>query len=886
MSAYSELPLTPMLRQYYDLKAQAPSAILLFRCGDFYETYGEDAELAARELEITLTSKEAGEGHRIPMAGVPYHAVAGYLRTLIQKGYRVAISEQMEDPARAKGLVKREIVRIVTSGTITDPDLLEQTANNFILSITGSSNGAPVFGLAVADISTGEWRTTELSGPIPKLVEEIARIHPSECLLAPSLRSEKDLIAFLERERIPVAPFGEEVSHSRALRLLLSHLGVHSLDGFGCQSLPWAQSACAHLLGYLQTICKAEALALRKLATYDAGNCMAVDRTTARNLELFQTLLRGEREGSLLWVMDETATAMGTRKLRQWMERPLLDTERILERQEAVEVFVSRADLLAALRKTLGQIQDMERLTTRISNGTASPRDLWALMKSLEVVSSLKEDLATQPVALVGRLREGLDPMSPVTARIRATLKEDLPAGVREGGMIREGVSPELDELRQLRERSHDYLIALEAAERERTGIKSLKIGFNQVFGYYFEVTRPNLSLVPENYIRKQTLASAERFLTPELKELEARILGAQERIQTLEYDLFVALRDFVSGAADGILSVARHVAELDVLASFAHTASRYRFSRPKVTEGDLISIKEGRHPVVERITEEGFVPNDARLDIKGERLQIVTGPNMSGKSTYLRQVALIVLLAQMGSFVPAKEAEIGIVDKMFTRVGATDDLHLGQSTFLVEMKETAFIANHATCRSLLILDEIGRGTSTFDGLSIAWAVAEHLHREDRVGARTLFATHFHELTQLARYHGGIGNLRVSVKETRDQVAFLRKIVRGASDKSYGIYVAELAGLPREITSRAREILEQLERRNRARFSRSQWMEKSEMTAPSSPVQLSLPGLPEMMSPEIVEVVKEIRRLPVGELTPLEALNFLDRMQRKLSGQG
>jgi len=843
---------TPLRSQYLRIKRKYPEAIVFFRLGDFYETFDQDAEVASRELEIVLTSREMGKGQRVPMAGIPCHALDNYLARLINKGYKVAICEQLSQP-KGKGLVDRDVIRVVTPGTVVEPGLLEGKANNYLAALVADREQA---GVAYVDITTSEFQTTQLSWE--SVPSELERLRPSE-LIAPR-GSELDALPF-------PATFLDErwFELETARQLLLDHFGASSLEGYGCAHLPLAIRAAGAIIYYLSQTQKVALGQLTRLATYSTQSFMALDPQTRRNLELFQSIRLGTTAGSLLSVIDLTKTAMGGRLLRKWLGQPLLDITQIEQRLDAVAWFHASAARRARTIALLSQIADLERLVNRIRSGIAAPRELVALRRSLEVISPLRQVFEEEPSAL-DWLSARLKPCQDIVALISQAVAEEPPQTLGQG-VIKEGFSPELDEIRSASKDAKKYLANLERQERERTGIKSLKVGYNKVFGYYIEVSKPNLAQVPADYIRKQTLVAAERFFTPQLKEYESLILNAQERIAELEGIIFRQVSSQVGAAAERILELASALAELDVFCALGEAAARYNYVRPKITTDDAIIISGGRHPVVEQMTsDEPFVPNDTYLCNRDAQMVILTGPNMSGKSTYLRQVALIVLLAQIGSFVPADSASIGIVDRIFTRVGAQDEVAMGRSTFMVEMEETANILNHATPRSLVILDEIGRGTSTYDGISIAQAVAEYIHNHPRLGAKTLFATHYHELVELAKTLPRVRNFNVAVAEEDGRVVFLRKIVPGGADKSYGIHVAQLAGLPRLVVHRAEEVLAELEdgrgQKGRARRVRPE------------PQQLPL-------FPTWSPVLDEIANLDIDSMTPLEALNKLYQLKQK-----
>jgi DNA mismatch repair protein MutS len=861
--------LTPLWRQYHQIKAQYPDVILLFRLGDFYEMFGEDAELAAGVLQLTLTGRDAA-GERIPMCGVPYHASERYVAQLVRKGYRVAICDQVEDPRTAKGIVRREVTRIVTPGTVLDDKMLDATSNNYLAAVVP---GVGAFGLALLDVSTGEFLCTEVAGEDARgaLLDELQRLRPAEILLRPDC--DEDMRTTLsERLKTRPEPYTRRSNHP-PYQDLLRHFGTQSLRGFGCETLPSAIEAASMALDYVRLNLPDLANHIRTLSTYSTSQWMLLDPAARRNLELTEAVGERGREGSLLWVLDDTVTPMGARMLRKWLSGPLLSAEKINNRLDAVQEMMENALFRSQVREVLKGIGDLERLMGRITAGQATPRDLVGLRLSLAQVPELICALSDCSTPHVRALSARMDPLPDLYQMLMRALRDDAPLSVREGGIIAPGYSEELDNLLQSASGGREWIASLEDTERERTGIRSLKVGYNSVFGYYIEVTRPNLHLVPQEYIRKQTTANAERYITPTLKEYEALVLGAHDKSTQLEFELFTALRLGVAEHSASVRQTARAVAQLDVLASFAEIAARNRYVRPEVNEGDELLIRGGRHPVVERILQDDrFVPNDAFLGGEEDRLLVITGPNMSGKSTYLRQVGLIVLLAQCGSYVPADSARIGIVDRIFTRVGAHDDLTTGQSTFMVEMNETANILNNATSRSLVILDEIGRGTSTFDGLSIAWGVAEHLLEIDGVGVKTLFATHYHHLNELEKLHKGVRNYRIAVKEEAERIVWLRKIVRGGTDRSYGIQVARLAGLPPEVIRRAEEVLAELERSEVGVGGVDP--RKAQITARKNHLQLDL------FEAAPNPAVEALLKVDTSVITPVEALTELDRLQR------
>ena len=850
--------LTPMLRQYAAIKQEHPDVILMFRLGDFYEMFGDDAKTAAKELEITLTSRDAGRSGRMPMCGVPYHSVDRYVARLISRGYRVAICDQVEDPKVAKGLVKRQVTRVVTPGTILEDSMLEPGANNYLAAL---ARVGETCGLAVVDISTGEFAVTELSGQ-QRLLDEISRFHPAEILVP----EETEMLQANGARQTPFTLDG----FMSPREIVQKHFGVSTLRGFGCDEFTAGIDACAVIIKYLESTQPAALQHIRSLATYSTTGFMVLDASARRNLELTQSMFDQSKSKSLLQILDRTVTHIGARLLKRWLDQPLLDLDAINARLDAVEDFHGNLMMRTKVRETLAGIYDLERLTSRTVSGTANARDLIALRNSLRSLPALQEAIGTSKNETIQGLVKLLGPFDEIVKLITDSILEDPPIVMRDGGYIRQGFNEELDTLRSASRNGKDWIAALEAKERERTGIKSLKVGYNSVFGYYIEVSKSNLSLVPENYIRKQTMVNAERFITPELKEYEAMVLGAEEKSVQLEYDIFCQVRGQVAAEDERLTAAARAVAEIDVLCSMAEVAAANRYVRPEINAGTEIVIKNGRHPVVERLQiGELFVPNDCRLDPEQNTLLIITGPNMAGKSTYLRQVALIVLMAQIGSFVPAESAQIGIVDRIFTRVGAHDELYSGQSTFMVEMNETANIINNATDRSLIILDEIGRGTSTFDGLSIAWAVAEHIKR---IGAKTLFATHYHQLNDLESMFPGIKNFRIAVKEDGERIVWLRKIMPGGTDRSYGIHVARLAGLPQEVIERAKEILWQLE----SNGAKGLGAHDAKITKRTQKLQLTL------FEVEQHPVLLDLEGIDVDTLTPIEALTKLHELQTRL----
>jgi DNA mismatch repair protein MutS len=859
--------------QYFATRDEHPGIILLMRVGDFYEAYGDDAESIARDLHITLTGREDG-GVRIPMAGVPHHAMERYVARLIAKGRRVAIMDQVEDPKFAKGLVKRRVTRVVTPGTILEDNMLDAKSNNYLVAAV---IGDPVTGIGIVDISTGEFLTTEIDGDrrTDKLLDEIARLEPAE-VLVPDDAPEELVEAIRGACAATVTPFTPQTDLRRgkadSRQLLLTHFQTQSLRGFGCEEFTAGLDACALVLRYLHETQVNALPHIRSLSTYSAREYMMLDAAARRHLELTAAMGEGGRQRTLLGALDETLTPMGGRLIRRWLEEPLLDVGRITRRLDAVEELARDVIRRGDVRDLLRGMGDMERLVSRSAAGLANARDLVALKIALLRLPELAVALAGVQSEKLRELAHRLSCPPEIAARIDQALLEDPPAGLREGGLIRSGYSAELDALRSASAEAKTYIANLETTERANTGISSLKVGYNAVFGYYIEVTKTNLSKVPSHYIRKQTIANGERYFTVELKEFDRIASTADEKSVEMEYDLFLGVRERVAEAASDVLAVARAVAELDVLTSFSETAMHHHYARPAINDGDEIFITGGRHPVIERIGMHGpYIPNDCRLDADC-RLVVITGPNMSGKSSFLRQTALIVLLAQVGCFVPADSAAIGVVDRIFTRVGAHDELASGQSTFMVEMNETASILNNATARSLVVLDEIGRGTSTYDGLSIAWAVAEYL---TRIGCKTLFATHYHHLNELAKHFPTVKNFRVAVKEQGDQIIWLRKLVPGGTDRSYGIQVARMAGVPHEVIDRAKEVLKGLERGS-AGATRDIIGDEASVGQRKQKVQLTL------FEAEKHPVLEELEMLDVTALTPIEALMKLDAWKRSL----
>ena len=878
--------LSPMMAQYMETKKQYSDCILFYRLGDFYEMFFDDALTASRELEITLTGKECGLEERAPMCGVPYHAVDSYLSRLVQKGYKVAIAEQMEDPKLAKGLVKREVIRVVTPGTITSAQALDETKNNYLMGIVYL---ADKMGVSVADITTGDFLVTEVSTD-RALFDEINKFSPAEVICNDAFSmSGISLEDLKDRYHFTVSALDSHFFQDESCRKVLrEHFKVGSLEGLGLGDYDCGVIAAGAVLQYLYDTQKSTLDHLTTIVPYATGNYMVLDSSTRRNLELLETMREKQKRGSLLWVLDKTRTAMGARLLRTWIEQPLISREEILKRQNAIEElnlnYISREEL----GEYLNPVYDLERLIGRISYKTANPRDLLAFRNSIAMVPHIKRLLGEFTSDALKELEQELDPLEDLEDLITRAIVEEPPITVREGGMIRDGYNEEADRLRHAKTEGKTWLAELEARERESTGIKNLKVKYNKVFGYYFEVTNSFKDLVPEYFIRKQTLTNAERYTTDELKNLEDVILGAEDKLFSLEYDLFCGVRDAIAAEVVRIQKTARAIAAVDVFVSLSVVATRSNYVKPQINEKGTIQIKGGRHPVVEKMMRDDmFVANDTILDNSRNRISIITGPNMAGKSTYMRQTALIVLMAQIGSFVPADQANIGICDRIFTRVGASDDLASGQSTFMVEMTEVANILRNATRNSLLILDEIGRGTSTFDGLSIAWAVVEHISNPRLLGAKTLFATHYHELTELEGLMSGVTNYCIAVKEQGDDIVFLRKIVKGGADKSYGIQVAKLAGVPDSVISRAKELVEQLVDSDLTARTR----EIAEGNAPAGHKPVPKPDDVEMSQLTLFDtvreddIIEELKNLELGNMTPIDALNTLYRMQTKLKNR-
>lgn len=855
--------LTPMMEQYQQIKTSYQDAILFFRLGDFYEMFFQDAIVASKELGITLTARDGGR-EKVPMCGVPYHAANTYIAKLINKGFKIAICEQVEDPKAAKGIVKREVVQVITPGTVLDSEMLEEKKNNYLVSLYGSQN---TFGLACCDVSTGEFKVCQLEVQTKgnPLFDELIRLQPAECLLPEKLR-EDPLTLFLKQQVSCVVSFQDDrhFNPAESQERVQEHFG-HSLEAFGCAHLQFAITAASALLKYLQDTQKSLLTHINKIVPYSPEGFMLLDAATRRNLELTSTLRDRETEGSLLGVMDLTVTAVGGRMLKHWLEQPLLDIEKIQARLDATEVLVNKGLLRSRLRQLLGRVYDLERLNGKIASRHANARDLLALLQSLKVLPQVAIILKELGDGLFRHLEQEIDLLEDVVSLIETSIVTDPPVSIKEGGIIKEGFDQQVDRLREAAAKGKQWIASLQEKEREKTGIKSLKVGFNKVFGYYIEVTKPNLHLVPDYYERKQTLANAERFVTKDLKEYEEMVLRAEDKITELEYQLFCQIRDQVAGNVTRIQQAATILGTLDVFASLAELAVRNNYVKPAVNTQGIIDIYQGRHPVVEASLNQPFVPNDTRLNNTDRKVIILTGPNMAGKSTYIRTVALLTIMAQMGSFIPAAEANIAIVDRVFARVGASDDLRTGRSTFMVEMHEVANILNNATPNSLIILDEVGRGTSTFDGLGIAWALTEYI--VDKIGAKTLFATHYHELTALESAYDGIKNYCTAVEEQGEDIVFLRKIVPGGADRSYGIHVAKLAGIPPEVTERAKAVLLELEAGNHMRITGTE--------VACSHENHGLTFREDLACKKVMEI---LRQIDVLSMTPLEAMQKLQEL--------
>lgn len=866
---------SPMMQTYLETKEQYKDCILFYRLGDFYEMFFDDAITAARELEITLTGKNCGQEERAPMAGVPHHAAEMYISRLIAKGYKVAICEQLEDPKTAKGIVKRGVIRVVTPGTVVESNMLEERKNNYIMAIVKSGI---YFGISVCDISTGEFYAAEIKDEanFPQLLDEIARYTPSELVINSMMSNCEEEMAKI-KERFPdcyITHFEDKFFTAEVEKItnrfeLLDQNGTKAL--YLNEKLLAVSSICG-LLEYIEQTQMTKLEHINQIKIYQISKYMSLDISARRNLEITEKMRDKSKKGTLLWVLDKTSTSMGGRLLRRWLNDPLIDTKEINKRLCAVQEFKDNIILRGDMIENLKKVYDIERLAGKMAYGNANARDMVTLKNSLTKLPEIKSILANCESELGKELHKQLDELKDIHELIEKAIVDDPPMSIKEGGIIKLGYDPEIDQLKTATTQGKNWIINLEAEEREKTGIKNLKVGFNKVFGYFIEVTKSNLDQVPDRFIRKQTLTNAERYITEELKNLENQILGAEEKVVNLEYNAFTAIREEIARNIKRLQLSATVISTLDVLCSFATVAEDLNYCMPEVDESGIIDIKEGRHPVIEKMLGAGsFVENDTYLDENENRLSIITGPNMAGKSTYMRQVALITLMAQVGSFVPAQSAHIGVVDKIFTRVGASDDLSMGQSTFMVEMMEVATILKEATKNSLVILDEIGRGTSTYDGLSIAWAVAEYIADSEKCGAKTLFATHYHELTELEDKLEGVKNYSIAVKEKGEDIIFLRKIIRGGTDESYGIHVARLAGVPKPVTQKANQILKSLERKNILTGQKTEKQDKKQVE-----------GQFDLYNYKLAEIAHEVDKINLNELTPIDALNTLVRIKEKM----
>ena len=872
---------SPMMQHYLKTKEEYSDCILFYRLGDFYEMFFDDAITVSRELEITLTGKDCGQEERAPMAGIPFHAAEGYIARLISKGYKVAICEQMEDPKEAKGIVKREVIRVVTPGTVIESNLLEEKKNNYIMSVYKTGI---YYGLGICDVSTGDFYATQIceNNNFSKLMDEISRYSPSEIIVNKMMfETKSELSKIQERFKVYVSLEKEE-NFNDETELLLQMYNVINDGNEKIKAKEQMQEvdnkklivpAINALITYLTETQKTNLDHINTIKIYNITQYMSLDINARRNLELTEKMRDKSKKGTLLWVLDKTSTSMGGRLLRRWINDPLIDVNEINKRLDSVKELKNSIILKGDIIDSLKKVYDIERLAGKIAYGNANGRDLISLKNSVKQLPEVKDILSKTESGMLKELYEELDVLEDVYELIEKSIVEEPPISVKEGGIIKLGYDPEIDQLKKATTEGKTWIVQLEAKEREETGIKGLKVGFNKVFGYFIEVTKSNLSMVPDRYIRKQTLTNAERYVTEELKNLENQILGAEEKVVNLEYKAFTDVREAIEKQIQRIQKTSNIVATLDVLTSFATVAEDMNYVKPVVDNEGIIDIKDGCHPVIEKMSQAGeFVPNDTYLDKSSNRLAIITGPNMAGKSTYMRQVALITLMAQIGSYVPASEARIGVVDKIFTRVGASDDLSMGQSTFMVEMMEVATILKEATSNSLVILDEIGRGTSTYDGLSIAWAVAEHIADKSLCGAKTLFATHYHELTELEEKIDGVKNYSIAVKEKGEDIIFLRKIVKGGTDESYGVHVARLAGVPQNVTKKANEILRSLERRN---ILNNRVIEKESKKV--------VAGQVDMFNFKLAEVASEFDKIDINQLTPIDALNTIVKMKEKLS---
>ena len=871
--------LTPMMQQYMETKNQYKDCILFYRLGDFYEMFFDDALCVTKELELTLTGKSCGGDERAPMCGVPFHSAESYINRLVERGYKVAICEQVEDPKSAKGLVKREVIRVVTPGTNSFTSSLDETRNNYLMGIV-SIEGK--FGISVVDVTTGEYLMTEVDS-VSKLLDEINKFTPSEIICNDTFYiSGVDMNDLSSRLGIVISPLDPSYfDKDSCQRALCRHFKVSTLEGLGFKEYAIGTIAAGSIMQYLEETQKCSLAHISHLLPYHTGKYMLLDRNTRRNLELVETLREKQKRGSLLWVLDKTKTAMGARKLRSSLEQPLIDKETILQRYDAIDELNQDVITREELREYLNPVYDLERLLSKISYKTVNPRDMIALESSLSMLPHIRLLCSNFKSDLFQDFTQNLDPLEDVYQLIHSAIVEEPPISVREGGIFKNGFNEEIDHLRNAKTEGKNWLADLETTEKEQTGIKNLRIKYNKVFGYYLEVTKSFVNQVPDTWIRKQTLTNAERYTTPELKEMEDTILGAEDRLYNLEYAVFCQLREEIFQQMDRIQQTASVIASIDMIASLAYVAEHNHYVRPKLNNKGILRIKDGRHPVIEQmIAHDMFIPNDTFLDEDSHRLVIITGPNMAGKSTYMRQTALIVLMAQLGSFVPASQADISLVDRIFTRVGASDDLASGQSTFMVEMTEVANILHNATKNSLIILDEIGRGTSTFDGLSIAWSVVEHIVDKKLIGAKTLFATHYHELTELEGKLEGVQNYCIAVKEDGEDIVFLRKIVKGGADKSYGIQVAKLAGVPEQVLIRAREIADQLE--NKDALSLDGVVNQMAVSSPGEKTMNQLSIFDTMGNDQTDDILFELRDIDLSRVTPMDAMNLVYKWQKSL----
>ncbi len=871
--------LTPMMQQYMETKNQYKDCILFYRLGDFYEMFFDDALCVTKELELTLTGKSCGLDERAPMCGVPFHSAESYINRLVERGYKVAICEQVEDPKSAKGLVKREVIRVVTPGTNSFTSSLDETRNNYLMGIV-SIEGK--FGISVVDVTTGEYLMTEVDS-VSKLLDEINKFTPSEIICNDTFYiSGVDMNDLSSRLGIVISPLDPSYfDKDSCQRALCRHFKVSTLEGLGFKEYAIGTIAAGSIMQYLEETQKCSLAHISHLLPYHTGKYMLLDRNTRRNLELVETLREKQKRGSLLWVLDKTKTAMGARKLRSSLEQPLIDKETILQRYDAIDELNQDVITREELREYLNPVYDLERLLSKISYKTVNPRDMIALESSLSMLPHIRLLCSNFKSDLFQDFTQNLDPLEDVYQLIHSAIVEEPPISVREGGIFKNGFNEEIDHLRNAKTEGKNWLADLETTEKEQTGIKNLRIKYNKVFGYYLEVTKSFVNQVPDTWIRKQTLTNAERYTTPELKEMEDTILGAEDRLYNLEYAVFCQLREEIFQQMDRIQQTASVIASIDMIASLAYVAEHNHYVRPKLNNKGILRIKDGRHPVIEQmIAHDMFIPNDTFLDEDSHRLVIITGPNMAGKSTYMRQTALIVLMAQLGSFVPASQADISLVDRIFTRVGASDDLASGQSTFMVEMTEVANILHNATKNSLIILDEIGRGTSTFDGLSIAWSVVEHIVDKKLIGAKTLFATHYHELTELEGKLEGVQNYCIAVKEDGEDIVFLRKIVKGGADKSYGIQVAKLAGVPEQVLIRAREIANQLE--NKDALSLDGVVNQMAVSSPGEKTMNQLSIFDTMGNDQTDDILFELRDIDLSRVTPMDAMNLVYKWQKSL----